>query len=314
MIPYSAAKSLLDDFELNLSPQIRITGKYVTPPKTSLTPKNVPLLVGIHGGTLTSSYYDVNPDYSAAKFATAFGIPFVALDRPCYNGTTSILPLEDGESFFRKTAKRLDEDILPAVWQKFGIPTGCTGIVTLNHSMAVPIAIVTASLHAKSEKQLYPLRGMIISGFGSQWADPEELRSPPGAQLPTEIEYPEDTKKKLMLSADHYNAHDPEIEKYSDPLSVPMPVEELLDLLVHWPTYGSDSAAEVVIPVMYALGEHDFLWVANIKTLSDFGASFTTCRRFDASLVLGAPHAIEWSKSRVGWYTRCFSWAIEICS
>ncbi|KAI0466573.1 hypothetical protein F4859DRAFT_526667 [Xylaria cf. heliscus] len=309
-----ANKYFLNDFELDVSPQARITGKYITPPRTSLSPQNLPLLVGIHGGTLTSSYYDADPNYSAAKFAIAFGIPFVAIDRPCYNGTTSILPLQEGESFFWKTATRLNGDILPALWQKFGIPNGCIGMVTLSHSMAVPIAILTAYMHAKTGEQLYPLKGIIISGFGSQWADPEELRSPSGAQLPTEIEYPQDTKKKLMLSADHFNTHDPGIEKYLQLLSVPMPVEELLDLQLHWATYGPHCATEVVVPVMYALGEHDFLWVANRTTISNFGANFTQCRRFDGGVVLGAPHAIEWSKARVGWYTRCFSWAMEICS
>ncbi|KAH8162594.1 hypothetical protein CIB48_g5660 [Xylaria polymorpha] len=314
MTPNNAAKGRLEDFEINVSPHLRVTGKYITPARTSLTSRNVPLLVGLHGGTLTSSYYDVYSDYSAAKFATAFGIPFVAVDRPCYGGTTSILPLEEGESFFQKTAKRLHEDILPAVWQKFGIPNGCTGVVTLNHSMAVPDAVVTASMHAKTGEQLYPLRGMILSGWGSQLANPEEMRRPPGAPLPTQIEYPQSTKKKMMLSADHFNAHDPEIEQYLQLLSVPMPVEESLDLLIHWPRYGPDCAAEVVIPIMYALGEHDFLWVASKTTIDEFGATFPKCPRFDGSLVLGAPHAIEWSKARTGWYARCFSWAMEICS
>lgn len=320
MTPSRHKDSSFQDFDIRLANGARLTGLHHVPAHTTATtPRNVPLIVGVHGGTMTSHYYDYQKDYSASDFSVATGIPFVAINRPCYLASSSILPLEtqnsQSETFFQKTAQWMHDFILPALWETFGRPNNCTGIVTMNHSMAVPIAIVTASLFAQDASPKYSLAGIIISGFGSQWADPVELRRPPGTPLPVaNIIYPDEISKKLLLGADHFRCYEPEALGGLHSQSVPMPVEELVDLLVHWPTYFADRAREVTVPVICALGEHDFLWTASRETMNDFAVPFTHCPRFDNSVVLGAPHALEWSKMRKGWYGRCFGWAAEVCA
>lgn len=54
--------------------------------RTRLTPNfrpttDYPLVIAIHGGTYTSTYFDV-PGYSLLDRAAALGIPSIAIDRP----------------------------------------------------------------------------------------------------------------------------------------------------------------------------------------------------------------------------------------
>ena len=55
--------------------------------------------MGIHGGGYKSAYFDADSKHTASIASQAFGVPFVAIDRPCYGGTTSILPITLDSSY-----------------------------------------------------------------------------------------------------------------------------------------------------------------------------------------------------------------------
>lgn len=58
-------------------------------PVGSIHNARVPLIIALHGGTYSSTYFDV-PDYSLLDKAEALGIPIIALDRPSYENSTAL--------------------------------------------------------------------------------------------------------------------------------------------------------------------------------------------------------------------------------
>ena len=75
--------------------------------------------------------------------------------------------------------------------------------------------------------------------------------------------------------------------------------------------YWRRYANEVVVPIMFGIGEHDALWEGSLAHVKEYEMMFPKCVRYDGSFVLGAPHAIEWSYFAEGWYARCFGFAAE---
>jgi hypothetical protein len=98
-----------------------------------------PLIVGIHRGGYKSGYFDADPKHSASIASKAFGVPFVAIDRSCYGGTTSNLPIPLGSTYPDECAKQLHHHILPKAWAKVGIPNNCNSIVILGHSLGTAV-------------------------------------------------------------------------------------------------------------------------------------------------------------------------------
>ncbi|KAK3701646.1 hypothetical protein LTR37_015397 [Vermiconidia calcicola] len=273
-----------------------------------------PLLVGLHGGTCTAAYFDLSPDYSAAAFAVMTGTPFISINRPCYAGSTSILPLEQDEVFFGRTGRWLHEFILPALWSEYGRPNKCDGIVLLSHSMAVPPTIVCAGLHAQqqSDQALYPLAGIILTGWGSQPGNPPNLSRDANTGLLTPSF---GAKVELMLGDASSTCYDPSVVailKQQESLqNVGMPEQEGTQI-EQWITKAEELCSRVRVPVLYGMGENDFLWNASKEDVQSFARLFTTSAKVETKIVLGVPHAIEWSRSSKAWYWQCFGWASEV--
>ena len=144
--------------------------------------------------------------------------------------------------------------------------------------------------------------------------DQQELGLPPPTtglgKVPTSL------KKLMMLSEDKYAglAYDLEILPYIEAQNVAMPFEEGVDGRTTWFEYGPNYAKEVNVPIMYGMGEHDWLWEGSKRCVKEFEEWFFKCPRFDGSTILGAPHALEWSRMSQGWNARCFGWALEVCA
>lgn len=136
----------------------------------------VPLLVGIHGASCSSYHFDYSPEYTASLYSDLCGVPFVAFNRPNYLNSSgwqidraSMEPdkpafdKEEGLSHFEEEAKWLHCYILPALWSEFGSPNGCTSIVTLSHSMSVPITVIAAARYSEEqEARQFPWAGTIM--------------------------------------------------------------------------------------------------------------------------------------------------------
>jgi hypothetical protein len=156
----------MDSFKLPLSNGAIVTGIRNIPPRSTTNPKYRPLIVGLHGGTYDCHYFDADPKYTASTLSNIFGVPFVSIDRPCYGGTSSFLPLQPGTNFPEETASRLHRYILPALWSEFGEPNECNCIIFLCHSLGGMPGIIVGALYAQDSQPAYPLGGTIVSGMG----------------------------------------------------------------------------------------------------------------------------------------------------
>lgn len=308
--------SKFQPFSLPLSNGGIVTGISHIPPRSAISTKYFPLMVGIHGGTCTAHNYDVDEKHTASLASAALSIPFVAFNRPNYKDSAKFLPLREGTTYLQEDGKWEHELIFPALWEHFGKPNGCTAIVPICHSLAVPGAIVAAALYAQDSMSQYPLAGLIFSGYGSRRIDRStEFTPPPGTPQPgRDFGFPREIKEPLMLSDAKLNCYDPEVLKQMSVQDVNMMTDESTDLNGPWWTYWRTYAEQIKSPILYALGEHDWLWYGTTEHLQEFMSCFPKSERVEGGIVAGAPHALEWWWGSHAWYVRCFGWGSEVCT
>lgn len=131
-----------------------MTGAQFIPPP-SASPVHCPLIIALHGGGYDHQYFDATPKTSPTVASTAFGVPFVSVDRPSYGGTSSVLPIPDHSSSHLQSGDLLHRQIIPEIWREIGIPNSCNCVVVFCHSFGVMSGTVTAAMHAKDEKPSY---------------------------------------------------------------------------------------------------------------------------------------------------------------
>ena len=154
-------------FKLSLSNNAVVTGLVSLPSReTSSSPFPIPLIVAIHGGSYSASYFFADDQHSAAPLVSALQVPFLAIDRPGYKDSTPIPPVPEGSTYLQELGKYLHHEILPALWDRYASDAGASCLVLMAHSIGSPGAIVAAALNAESN--LYPLAGLIVSGYGSE--------------------------------------------------------------------------------------------------------------------------------------------------
>lgn len=145
-----------------------LAGIHALPPRSASSLNRRPLVVGLHGSTYDCRYFDADASHTAYITSSAFGVSFISIDRPGYDGTTSFMHAE-GSSFPKETGAYLHRHILPALWLEYGLPNGCNCVILLCHSLGAMGGIVTAAMHAQeSSNPLYPLGGVIVSGIGNR--------------------------------------------------------------------------------------------------------------------------------------------------
>jgi pimeloyl-ACP methyl ester carboxylesterase len=196
---------------------------------------------------------------------------------------------------------------------------GCSALVVLCHSMAVP-QVVISSAHLSDQHSstapTYPLAGIILSGYGCRF-HPERnafLTLLPVEDYPLMIHYPVDVKSELMLGVRDLGLCDDSMYSMIESQNVPMTREELVSG-IGWfpqPEVMREYCAKVTVPVLYGLGQDDFLWHGSMEHVDEFKKLFPNSPSFEGSLVRGALHAIEWSKAGQGWYVKCFGWAAQV--
>jgi hypothetical protein len=187
--------------------------------------------------------------------------------------------------------------------------------------MAVLSSIVMGGLYARDPSPGYPLAGLIISGSGTRPIFHEQAPFIDGApsiasniEPPAKVYFPPTVKRDLVFGLSQHSCVDPALVPLLEIQSTYMLREELIDLRTRWSGYRASYTKDIDVPVLYALGERDWLFEASKETVAEFAALFPKCPRFDASLVLDAPHALEWSRMGQGWYARCFGFAVEVCA
>ena len=259
---------------------------------------DVPLIIALHGGTYTSTYFDI-PGYSLLDRAAALGIPIVALDRPGYLGST---PLSPEESTIQKNADVLDE-VIGEVWEASG--AGTSGVFLIGHSIGGAIVTAIAANHPS-----WPLLGIAVSGCLLQV--PSDSRDQWSAlpDIPM-IDLPVQLKDQVMFGPEW--TYDTGMPQRSYPSNAPVPRAELIDITTTWIEGVRSVAAQVTVPVYSRQAEFDHLWVTDAQQVSDFGAAFTASPHVDAQLVPSAGHCIDFHRAGAGFQLGQLGFALQCC-
>ncbi|KAK3356525.1 hypothetical protein B0T25DRAFT_536916 [Lasiosphaeria hispida] len=302
----------MEPFTLVLANGAALTGLTNLPGVRPTSPTFKPLIVGVHGGTYSSAYFDVDAKHTAALASNALNVPWVGIDRPGYKGTTSFYPIHSGSSYPEMDGEWLHKFILPAIWREFGEPQGCNSMVLLCHSLGVPAAVIAAAMLAEEVATAanYPLSGIILSGFGTQLAAGQGPPQLADASAPPEFaNMPPEVKDAILLPP---GTCDPSAYEHTARLNTSCRFEEVNDIHTVWIPHVKTAWAPLVrVPVMIGLAERDCFWAGDTAHLKDFEAAFTASPSVSASLIKRAPHNLEMSFWSQGWYARCFGFALE---
>src|SRR4051812_20000949 len=106
----------MEPFTLTLANGATMTGLSNLPAPSSTAAKYRPLVVGLHGGSYCAAYFDVDTKHTAALSSSTLSVPFIAINRPGYLGSSSIYPLPPNSSDPETHADWLHKYILPALW------------------------------------------------------------------------------------------------------------------------------------------------------------------------------------------------------
>ncbi len=259
---------------------------------------DTPLIVAIHGGTYTSTYFDV-AGYSLLERAVGAGVPIIALDRPAYRGSTAVEP---GESIILANVEVLDHAVAE-IWADVG--SGTSGVVLIGHSIGG--AVVTA---LAARQPSWPLLGIAVSGCmlqvpGESRGAWEALPDIPVVELPSPMKDfvmfgPEWTYRKEMPGASHV-------------ADTTVPKAELLDITGGWVEQVRSVAAQVTVPVHSRQGEFDKLWITDEQQVAAFAAAFSRSPYVDARLVRSAGHCIDFHRSAAAFQLEQVAFALACC-
>jgi pimeloyl-ACP methyl ester carboxylesterase len=259
---------------------------------------DTPLIVALHGGTYTSTYFDV-PGCSLLDQAQALGIPVLAIDRPSYGRSTRAA---DASSIILQNAELLDQ-LTGELWDSYG--AGTAGVVLIGHSVGGAVTTALAARHPS-----WPLLGIAISGCllqvptesGDAWAalPDSEMVTMPGEVKDFVMFGPDWTHSDAMPAASH--VADSEVPK-----------AELIDITSTWIARVRSTAAQVTVPVHSRQGEFDHLWITDAQQVADFGAAFSAAPLVDAQLFRNAGHCIDFHRGGRAFQLEQLAFALECC-
>jgi pimeloyl-ACP methyl ester carboxylesterase len=235
-----------------------------------------PLLVCIPGGSYNARYFDVDGhSFRAAAAQRGFGV--AALNRPGYEDSTPLIP-----PTFAGNAEAISSAI-DDLWARVG--EGCPGVVLVGHSMGGAIAV-----HVASSPRSWPLLGIAISAIHDD--APEQVKQAWNS-MPADLSIEFNDEQRIQFMYGPEGTYDPAVVRAAAPGCSPIPVAELLEVVDGWISDFPKIAADVDVPVHYALAEHEQLWNSSQSNVEAFAAAFTAAPRVSAHYVLGSGHNID---------------------
>ncbi len=256
-----------------------LSGRIQIPTDESIA--DLPLVVAIHGGTYTSSYFDL-AGYSLFERAKALGIPLLALDRPGHGNSAPV----SGEDASIVGQARILTQALPEAWAKFGQAT--RGIVLIGHSIGAAIATCIAADPAD-----VPVIGLAISGVGLRV--PSELREAFAASPDAlTMDFPLPMKEHVMFGPE--GSFFSNMPHGSHAANGPALRREIVDINTMWPDNARDILARVQVPVYYRQAEVDRLWIVDESEVQQFAAALTASPSVDAKMVKNTGHCMDFHR------------------
>ena len=239
------------------------------------------LVVALHGGGMTAEYFHgrAHPDLSLLDLGAQLGFAVLAVDRPGYGATRSVLP--QGQTLVDQAATLHDALDTFASQHDIG-----AGVFVVGHSYGLKVG-----LHLAADPRAERLLG--LDGSGVIWryepsldpAGPRPLdddRSPRSLFWGSEDLYPPGTFARGVRPS----APVPLIEQQQSP---------------RWPEILPQVAPNVCVPYRFTVAEHEVWWLHDDSALSEYRALFTATPRMIVRRQPAAGHNIS-----LGWSARSY--------
>jgi len=251
------------------------------------------VLVALHGGAVTSRYFDAPGQGSLLWAGAAVGFTVIALDRPGYGSSA---PHGDQMS---SPARRVDL-AYGAVDRLLATRPRGAGVFLMGHSMGCVLAVRMAAGRRGRE-----LLGLEIAGIGRQ-PQPlaaavmgERMQDGPGrGRTRTALRdilwgpdylYPGDGAAVTTSAAPAYEGGE----------------------VRRWMRDFPGLAARVRVPVHYSLGDHEKVWRSGRAGLAEVAALFTASPRVTADEQAEAGHNLSLGLSAMAYHLKVLSFAEE---
>jgi pimeloyl-ACP methyl ester carboxylesterase len=251
------------------------------------------VLVALHGGAVTSGYFDAPGWLSLLRAGTALGFTVIALDRPGYGSSAP-----HGEEM-ASPARRVGL-AYGAVDRLLAARPRGAGIFLVGHSLGCVLAVRMAAGRRGRE-----LLGLELAGIGRQpqpWAAAvmgERMQDGPGrGRTRTALRdilwgpgylYPDDADAVVTSAAPGYEGGE----------------------VRGWMRDFPALAARVRVPVRYSLGDHEKVWCSGPTALAEVAALFTASPRVVADEQAEAGHNLSLGFSALAYHLKVLSFAEE---
>ncbi|MCX4815985.1 lysophospholipase [Streptomyces sp. NBC_01239] len=255
------------------------------------------VIVALHGGAVTSGYYDYpgRPRLSLLRTAAALGFTVVAIDRPGYGSSAP-----HGETM-ASPARRVDL-AYGAVDRLLASRSRGAGLFLWAHSIGCALGVYMAGDERRND-----LLGLEIAGTGRHHAagaveildfrqrDPDvPRRSGPG--LRTLLWEPARLYPDEVIGA-------PRIQSAGPPYEA--------TVARRWPLEFAEVAARVRIPVHYTLGDHERVWSSGPEAMADIAGLFTRSSRVVTDEQTDSGHNLSIGHTATGYHLRILSFVEE---
>jgi pimeloyl-ACP methyl ester carboxylesterase len=218
-----------------------------------------PLLLLLHGGGVDAHYFDPVIELGAAN-----GFPAIALNRPGYG--------DSEPRSFAQQAEVLDAAV-DELWRDQA--EGRPGAVVFGHSIGAAVAV-----HVAARQPEWPLLGISLTGISAS-VPPFLVQAWESLPSGERVAFTPRASGTIRL----FGA--------SSELEAGTPSAELVEVATGWAADCPVVSAQVTVPVQFAVGERDKLWLVDETTAEDVAALFTKAPYVDSQLLPGVGHAVE---------------------
>jgi pimeloyl-ACP methyl ester carboxylesterase len=251
------------------------------------------VVVALHGGAATSTYFDypAGPRQSLLATGAALGFTVIALDRPGYGRSA---PYADTMT---SPARRVDL-AYAAVDRLLASGRRGAGVFLMAHSIGCELAVRMAS-----DARGGDLLGIEIAGTGREYQ-------------PRALEIMETWKRARRASTGLRDMLWQPAHLYPADvvggahMASPAPAYEGA-VAEHWTRDFPRLAPQVRVPVHYSLGDHEMVWRAGPPALADVAAMFTAAPRVAVHEQAGGGHNVSLGLTATAYHLTVLSFVEE---
>ena len=249
------------------------------------------VIVALHGGAASARYFHhPGPRLSLLDTAAALGYTVLALDRPGYGRSAPYESMMDSPDF------RVDLTYATVDALLGDGPRGA-GLFLFTHSAGSELTVRMAAAERGTG-----LLGVEIAGTGQHWHDRAAgiiASAQPGR--PTGIQSilwePQDLYPAESIGGRHFAGPGPAYEG---------------QVLANWsPRDFALTAPRVRVPVQYTLGDHDYVWRNDPRSMADIAALFTASPRVLTNLQADSGHNLSVGKTATAYHLKVLSFVEE---